>query len=95
MSVESISAWISPSNPELVKLLKLSEGMIMFPDPGFIPNSRRVLPKRSRVYDRVAAAVDKMFFDDFIAKGLAFVVPGSLVRSSGRFFHLNRVVLDI
>ena len=89
MSYESIERVISGLNPEVEKLRMLVAGMPLMVAGDFVACSAVALPKLSAVYDRVAPAVDRMIFEDFIDKGLALVVRKELVVASGILFHLS------
>lgn len=90
MSVSSIEDVISEENPEKNRLLSLAaEGMPLLTSPGFVASSSRGRPPLSQTYRRMATAVDRMFYEDFIQKGLAFVLPYELVANLDLPFHLS------
>jgi hypothetical protein len=91
ISEGSILETISPDNEELNRLLLLVDGMPLFPAPEFIPNGPHRLPPLSNSYLRLSPVVNRMLFEDFIDKGLAFVLPKSLVMSHVPEFHLSRL----
>jgi hypothetical protein len=62
-------------NPERAKLFKLAQtGMPLLLRPGFIPNGSGSHPPLRRKYVTVQCAVNKLLFDNFHQKGLAFVL---------------------
>ena len=90
MSVESVNSVISDSNPEKLKLFELVGGMKLLLEGSFVPNGRS-RPLLSAAYRRVAPAVNKMMFEDFVEKGLAVVLPVSLVEEFLPNFHVSRL----
>ena len=91
MSRRSILETISSDNPEIEKLLKLVEGMPLFPSPEFIPNGPDQLPPVSQTYMRLAPVVNRMLFEDFVENGLAFILPKSIVAAYVPEFHVSRL----
>jgi hypothetical protein len=82
LSRQRVESCISKENPERDKLLRLAEtGMPLLLDPDHVPNGVGKWPKLRRAYQAVASAVDKMFFENFHAKGLAFVLTTATVRT--------------
>jgi hypothetical protein len=72
-------------------MLRLADGMPLLPDNGFVPNGPEAIPPLSAAYLRLAPAVNKMIFEDFIAPGLAIILPKSLVLDHLPSFHLSRL----
>jgi hypothetical protein len=90
LSVERIEKHINVSNPEREKLLLLARvGMPVMPDPEFVPNSCGELPKLRKLYLEVAPAVNKMVYENFVEKGLAFVFPKKVLLDWVPGVHLN------
>lgn len=93
MSVESVMSVISPNNPERDKLIRLVKGMPLFTDPGFVPLSKRSDLKRqlTNCYRRMAPTVNRMLYEDFLSKGLAFILPLDVVEKNFRLYHFSRL----
>jgi hypothetical protein len=91
MSRRSILETISSDNPEIKKLLILVEGMPLFSAPEFVPNGLNRLLPVSQTYVRLAPVVNRMLFEDFVEKGLAFIIPKSLVTAYVPEFHVSRL----
>jgi hypothetical protein len=91
LSRDSVSLGLSPLNPEFGAMLRLADGMPLLPDNGFVPNEPNAIPPLSAAYLRLAPAVNKMIFEDFIAPGLAIILPKSLVLDHLPSFHLSRL----
>lgn len=90
LSISRVQMHININNPERDKLILLAgDGMPVMPDPNFVPNSCGPLPKLRKLYSEVAPAVNKMIFDNFYAKGLAFVFPKKVVMDWIPKFHSN------
>ena len=64
------------NNPEIGKLIKLSHGMEVFLDPGFIPNghSAETRPPLRKKYEQTQLAVDFTLYK-LVLGGLAFLLP--------------------
>jgi hypothetical protein len=90
LSVKRVEMHINARNPEREKLLLLAGiGMPVMPDPKFIPNSTGNLPKLRRLYLEVAPAVNKMVYENFVEKGLAFVFPKQIFFDWVPESHIN------
>lgn len=92
MSTDSVRSALSSNNPEINKLLEMAEfGCPLFMDPKGEVNGPENVEKVSKVYKRVASAVNKMLYEDFVKNGLAFILPEEMVQRSLTKFHLNRL----
>ena len=92
LSSVSVVKALSHDNPELEKMLMIAkDGLPLFIDPNLTVNGPDFIPKISKTYQRTAVAVNKMLYEDFVVPGLAFILPGQLVRSKLDSFHLNRL----
>lgn len=81
ISRQRVESCISEENPERDKLLRLAKkGMPLLLDPDHVPNGTGKWPKLRRAYLAVASAVDKMFFENFHAQGLVFILTTATVR---------------
>ena len=92
MSAQSVLKALSKDNPEIKKLLRLAKfGLPLLQDPACVFNAPHSIPPISKVYKRVAPAVNRMIYEDFIQKGLAFILPGDVCRDRLKSYHLNRL----
>ena len=75
LNQERIENFTRPDNPERSRLLRLAQkGMPLLLRPGFIPNGCGPHPPLRRKYITVQNAVNKLLFENFHQKGLAFVL---------------------
>lgn len=81
MSRDSVNGNISNHNPDKARLLELAGGMPLLLDPGFVPNGidLKLLPPLSKTYKKLSRVVNKMLIEDYVRKGLAFIVPISFL----------------
>lgn len=91
ISCDSVHSAISRDNPEYSKLMDLIKGMPLFLDEDFVPNGPSNIPRLSSTYSRLAPAVDRMLYEDFVVNGLAFVLPKDVVLAYVPQFHLSRL----
>ena len=76
LSVERVRAVLSPDNPEWDRLITFGErGVDVLLGPDFVPSGPRDRPPLCRKYLATKGAVDRMIYDSYIQKGLAFVLP--------------------
>ena len=72
---ERIENATRPDNPERHRLIRLAEkGMPLLLRPGFCPNGSGPLPPLRRKYVTVQSAVNRLLFENFHQKGLAFIL---------------------
>jgi hypothetical protein len=89
ISAASISAALSADNPEIPALKELAEGMVTLVSEDYKPTPRDDLPGMRGGMKRVGTAVEKLIHENFIDKGLAFVMrvenmpEGTLVHPAG------------
>jgi hypothetical protein len=77
LSVDRVHRYISDDNPEKTRMLLLAgESMPVTTDPRFTPYGGGIAP-----------AVNKLLFEGFHAKGLAFIFPKDVVKSYITAFH--------
>jgi hypothetical protein len=90
MSRASVDTWLSRDNPERDRLVDLAEqGMPVLVAREFVPNSELgVIPTLRPAYRRLAPVVNRLLFEGFHSRGLAFIVPKKAALTvSG--LHLN------
>lgn len=90
LSRASIAKALSADNPEIPLLQELAEGMITLVDTeDYTPTPHDDLPKVRGGFKRVGTAVERLIYENFVAKDLAFVarladVPkGALIHPPG------------
>lgn len=85
-----VEAHISPDNPELSRLLSLAEdGMSVPLAPDFVPNVEKgIVPELRQTYRRLAPVVNRLLFEGFHSRGLAFILPKDLALAVPRL-HLG------
>ena len=72
---ERIENATRPDNPERNRLLKLADkGTPLLLRPEFCPNGSGILPPLRRKYVMVQSAVNRLLFENFHQKGLAFIL---------------------
>ena len=72
---ERIEHATRPDNSERNRLLQLADkGMPLLLRPGFCPNGSGILPPLRRKYVTVQSAVNRLLFENFHQKGLAFIL---------------------
>lgn len=92
LSIDSVNRVVSLDNPDYEKMLMLVEGMILYPSQSFQPSSNSLnVTKMSPTYSKMAPAVNKMLYEDFLMEDLAFVLPLALVAEYIPNFHLSRL----
>lgn len=95
ISLKSIDRVVSPTNDDYSRVRLLVDGMPLLPADTFQPSSYQESISRqtnlSSTYQRLAPAVDRMLYEDFVKDGLAFVLPLSLVKRHTPRFHLSRL----
>jgi hypothetical protein len=94
LSHESIERVVSPTNPDYNRINCLVEGMPLCPAKEFRPSSSKgtqLSENLSVTYRRLAPAVNKMLFEDFVEGGLAFILPWESVVNHVSQFHLSRL----
>lgn len=92
ISGESVSKMLSRDNPDFDKMLELADvGMKLFLDPNFEANGPDHLPKLSQAYVRVSSAVNKSLVEDYLDKGLAFILSKECCIRHLPSFHVSRV----
>jgi hypothetical protein len=76
MNRSRIDTWVSRDNPERGRLVDLAEeGMPVLVAGGFVPNSKLgVIPALRPAYRRLAPVVNRLLFEGFHSRGLAFIV---------------------
>jgi hypothetical protein len=75
LNQQRIESFTRRDNPERERLLRLAQkGMPLLLRPGFIPNGCGAHPPLRRKYVTVQNAVNKLLFENFHQKGLAFVL---------------------
>ena len=77
-NIARISAVISPTDPDLILLASIVEGVPVIVDPDFIPDPKP--PKSSPIYDEAACAVDRMWYDLYL-KGFILLFPSAALRN--------------
>jgi hypothetical protein len=68
-------------NEEIPRLLRLSKGAPVFPDPDFVPNGAGGKPPLRKKYLATAPAVNKMIQEAYLDPGLALIVSQSFADS--------------
>lgn len=73
---------ISVANPDYERMMGLAvDGMIVDLDPEYVPHAVDQWPRLSGTYQRVSHAVDRLFYESFVQRGLAFILPKEVVRT--------------
>lgn len=91
ISSESVQSALSPDNPDVGLVLQLVRGMPILHDPEFKHNGPDAIPKLSATYRRLSPTVNKILYEDFIDKKLAFILPKHLVVEHVSQFHLSKL----
>ena len=92
MSKHSVEVSLSLNNPDRDCLIEIaSRGMDLLLGPEFEANGPQYLPKLASAYHRVSSAVNKMMLEDYVQRGLAFILKKSSCINYLDDFHLSRL----
>ena len=90
LSEDRVRNTLRKDNPHREKMLEVARGVTVHHAEDFVPNGQmQSLPRLTRSYEKMAAAVDKAFFLTHGETNMAVVLPLELVRKHVPMFHVS------
>ena len=90
LNPQRVALHVSEKNPEKKKIMQLAtSGMPLLLKPGFIANGDHTIPPLRKTYLSTKSAVDRLLFENFHQKGLAFILMKKTVMESVKDVHFS------
>ena len=90
LNPKRVPLYVSSTNPEKDKILQLAaSGMPLLLKPGFIANGNHTIPPMRKSYLATQSAVNRLLFENFHQKGLAFILKKKTVMESIKDVHFS------